>query len=112
MKYHDPSFLVKYLYNASLTKNEKILNEANDALIDLKNSINRREIPKNENPDKVIDIVEKIFNFHKQQKGNGLKILTSKEMLQRLLIALAPGRAGKASENLLNEVRQVKYSLH
>ena len=34
-----------------------------------------------------------------------LKILTSKEMLQRLPIALAQVKAGSDSENLLNEIR-------
>ena len=41
-----------------------------------------------------------------------LKILTSKEMLQRLPIALAQGKAGSDSENLLNEIRQTVYSLY
>ena len=39
-------------------------------------------------PNKITNI-EKIFDFNKQQKGNGLKILTPKQMLQRLPIALA-----------------------
>ena len=33
-------------------------------------------------------------------------------MLQRLPIALAQVRAGNISENLLNEIRQIIYSLH
>ena len=41
-----------------------------------------------------------------------LKILTSKEMLQRLPIALAQVKAGSDSENLLNEIRQTVYSLY
>ena len=41
-----------------------------------------------------------------------LKILTSKEMLQRLPIALAQVKAGSDSENLLNEMRQTVYSLY
>ena len=35
-----------------------------------------------------------------------LKILSSKQMLQRLPIALAQMKAGNNSENLLNEIRQ------
>ena len=42
----------------------------------------------------------------------GLKILTPKQMLQRLPIALAQVKAGNNSENLLNEIRQVVYSLY
>ena len=36
--------------------------------------------------------------------GKGLKILTPKQMLQRLPIALAQVKAGNNSENLLNEI--------
>ena len=41
-----------------------------------------------------------------------LKILTSKQILQRLPIALAQVKAGNNSENLINEIRQVVYSLY
>ena len=47
-----------------------------------------------------------------ETKGTGLKILTPKQMLQRLPIALAQVKAGNNSENLLNEIRQIVYSLH
>ena len=40
------------------------------------------------------------------------KILTPKQMLQRLSIALAQVKAGNISENLLNEIRQIIYSLY
>ena len=43
-------------------------------------------------------------------KGKGLKMLTPKEMLQRLLIALAQVKAGNNSENLLNQIWQIIYS--
>ena len=48
----------------------------------------------------------------KATKGTGLKILTPKQMLQRLPIALAQVKAGNNSENLLNEIRQIIYSLY
>ena len=41
-----------------------------------------------------------------------LKILTPKQMLQRLPMALAQVKAGSNSENLLNEIRQIIYSLY
>ena len=41
-----------------------------------------------------------------------LKILTPKQMLQRLSIALAQVKAGNNSKNLLNEIGQIIYSLH
>ena len=40
-----------------------------------------------------------------------LKILTPKQMLKRLPIALAQVKAGNNSENLLNGIRQIIYSL-
>ena len=48
----------------------------------------------------------------KEAKGEGLKILTPKQMLQRLPIALAQVKAGNNSENLLNEIRQIFYLLY
>ena len=41
-----------------------------------------------------------------------LKVLTPKQMLQRLPIVLAQVKAGNNSENLLNEIRQIIYSLY
>ena len=43
--------------------------------------------------------------------GKGLKILTPKQMLQKLPIALAQVKAGN-NESLLNEIRQIVYSLY
>ena len=48
----------------------------------------------------------------KATEGKGLKILTRKQMLQRLPIALAQVKVGNYSENLLNEIRQIVYSLY
>ena len=48
----------------------------------------------------------------KQQQGTGLKILTPNQMLKRLPIALSQMKAGNNSENLLNEIRQIVYSLY
>ena len=47
-----------------------------------------------------------------ESKGAGLKILAPKQMLQRLPIALAQVKAGNNSESLLNEIRQIVYSLY
>ena len=68
-------------------------------MIELRNFINSKEFLENENPKKVVNIVEKFIDFNKKQKGKGLKILTRKQMLQRLLIALAQVEAGNTSEN-------------
>ena len=47
-----------------------------------------------------------------ETQGKGLKILTLKQMLQRLPIALSQVKAGNNSEGLLNEIRQIVYSLY
>ena len=49
---------------------------------------------------------------YRATKGTGLKILTPKQMLQRLPTALAQVKAGNSSERLLNEIRQIVYSLY
>ena len=41
-----------------------------------------------------------------------LKILNPKQVLQRLPISLAQLKAGNTSQNLLNEIRQIIYSLY
>ena len=70
------------------------------------------------------DLREKIIDFfrdhsfllaeakYKAKYGEGLKILTTKQMLRRLPIALAQVKAGNNSESLLNEIRQIIYSLY
>ena len=72
-----------------------------------------------EDRQKVLDAFEgKIFSI--KSKGAGilnlshskLKIFTSKQMLQRLPTALAQVKAGNNSESLLNEIRQIVYSLY
>ena len=50
--------------------------------------------------------------YESKQKGTGLKILTPNQMLKRLPIALAQIKAGNNSEGLLNEIRQIAYSLY
>ena len=44
--------------------------------------------------------------------GSGLKILTNKQMLNRLPILLAQIQAGNNSTKLKNEIRQILYSLY
>ena len=54
-------------------------------------------------------------NYNAKQnktEGTGLKILSPKQMLQRLPIALAQVKAGNNSESLLNEIRQTVSFLY
>ena len=50
--------------------------------------------------------------FQYKQKRKGLKVLTPKQMLQRLPIALAQVQAGNTPKNLLNAICQILYSLY
>ena len=63
------------------------------------------------------DYIEILSDANYDAKQNeterkGLKILTPKQMLERLPIALAQVKAGNNSEILLNEIRQIVYSLY
>ena len=63
-----------------------------------------------------------IFQVSQENKGANemsrvnaserLKILTPNQMLKRLPIALAQVKAGNNSESLLNDIRQIVYSLY
>ena len=55
---------------------------------------------------------EKSRRIYESKQGTGLKVLTPKKMLQSLPIALAQIKAGNNSESLLNEIRQIAYSLY
>ena len=61
-------------------------------------------------------IVLEAKRLAREQEGTGanemLKILTPNQMLKRLPIALAQVKAGNNSQSLLNEIRQIVYSLH
>ena len=81
-------------------------------MTELRNSINSKGIPENENPKKVVNIVEKIIDCNKKQKGKVIKILTPKQMLQRLPIALAQVKPVNSSENVFNEIIQIIYYSH
>ena len=47
-----------------------------------------------------------------QQEGEGIKILKPNQMLKRFPIALAQIKTGNNAESLLNEIRQIVYSLY
>ena len=69
-----------------------------------------------EGREKILDAFESKI-FLTKFKGAGilnlnhskLKVLTPKQMLQRLPIALAQAKAAINSESLLNEIRQIVY---
>ena len=51
-------------------------------------------------------------DIDKSKKGEGLKILTNKQMLNRLPILIAQIQAGNNSKSLKNELRQILFSLY
>ena len=55
---------------------------------------------------------EKSAAKKRNQQGQGLKILTPKQMCSRLPISLAQIKAGNNSEKLRNEIRQLLYFLY
>ena len=68
-----------------------------------------------EKPDKILESVEQILIFNREnrkQHGLGLKTLTLGQMLSRLPISLAQLKAGNNSEKLKNEIRKLLYSLY
>ena len=108
-KYHNLLFSVKDLIRAKQDKNEKLVNNINDRFIDWRNVVIRKEIPENENPKNVFNIVEKILDFNKQQRSKAIKVLTPKQMFQRLPIALAQVKASNMFKKLQNGIRQIIY---
>ena len=85
-----------------------LLKEIREAILNIENLYNARKA--------AIDFLEKFTSRasearHQAKKGKGLKILTPKQMLQRLPIALAEIKAGNNLDSLLNEIIHNLYEL-
>ena len=125
----------KELFNAiknNQIKFSEVKNKQNEFLNKLSNiKIGKKTLEQKEvinNLEKFYNSREEVINFFRdyiemlsdanydskqnETKGKGLKILTPKQMFQRLPIALAQVKAGNNSESLLNEIRQIVYSLY
>ena len=92
--------------------NEDIKNkkDASKNFKDLKNNVKSDELK-----DIVKELEHAIFGYdyeNKELSGSGLKILTNKQMLNRLPILLAQIQAGNNSTKLKNEITQILYSLY
>ena len=75
--------------------------------------------PKQKNKREYVKSLKNIVDLYNSQSGNvmskkgkGLKILTNKQMLNRLPILLAQIQAGNNSQSLKNEIRQLIYALY
>ena len=71
-----------------------------------------KEEEKNKKPNVIVDIVENILVFNRQQQEQCLKILTPNQMLSRLPVSLAQLKARNDFEKRRNEIRQLLYFLY
>ena len=60
----------------------------------------------------IVDLYNLKSGSDTSKKGEGLKILNNKQMLNRLPILLAQIQAGNNSNKLKNEIKQILYSLY
>ena len=97
-------------------ENKAQVNAIKDKLANLMEAVKRSptsDAKKIENRNNMLKIVERILEFNQlNQSGQGLKILTPSQMLNRLPISLAQLKAGNSSEKLKNEIRQLLHSLY
>ena len=91
--------------------NIRKLENLNSDVLDL--FINKTIIPLNQ-PSKSSEESEESeeLETESEQEGQGLKIMSPNQMLQRLPILLAQVKAGNNSKDLLNEIRQIVYYLY
>ena len=80
--------------------------DAHKEFIKLKQNVKSEELK-----DIVKELERTIFGYE-ELSVSGLKILTNKQMLNRLPILLAQIQAGNNSSKLKNEIRQILYSLY
>ena len=112
-------------FSEAKNKQNEFLNKMSNIKIGEKNTEQKKVITNLENfyksREEVInffrDYIEMLSDANydaksKATEGTELKILTPKQMLQRLPIALAQVKAGNNSESLLNKIRQIVYSLY
>ena len=90
-------------------KKQKKKQQKKDVLKHLYNLFEGRESVLNAFDSKIFPITTEDTGFSDQFY---FKILTPKQMLQRLPIALVQVKDGNTSENLLNEIKQIIYSLY
>ena len=115
----------KIKFDDAIKKQHEFLNKLSNIRIGNKNQEQKEVI---NNLEKFYISREEVINFfrdhgkmvldaaykskHNKTGGKGLKILTPKQMFQRLPIALAQVKAGNNSESSSNEIRQIVYSLY
>ena len=89
--------------------NNEYIENKDDACEKFKNL--KKDVKSDELKDIVKELERAIFG-NEELSGSGLKILTNKQMINRLPILLAQIQAGNNSNKLKNEARQILYSLY
>ena len=97
--------MLKDLYKINdKEQDSKLVNAINSGLKDLKEETKKMSEKEIEDPELIVEIVEKIVKFNKQnEQGEGTKILTPNQMLSRLIII---------QKNLKIKIRELLYSLY
>ena len=104
-------------YIIDFTKKTKPRNPAQknlraDVLDSVTSLVQGREMVINAFKSGIFQVSKESQESEESQEGKGLKILTPNQMLKILPIALAQVKADNNSESLLNEIRQIVYSLY
>ena len=101
----------KFLENINklLSQRENVLKMYNNKTIPLKDYQSQ---PGTSNDPRYTSTQQDVSEPESEQEGEGLKIMSPNQMLQRLPILLAQVKAGNNSKELLNEIRQIVYYLY
>ena len=115
--YQSPSIMYKKLREPENTEINKtgadLIKKVLNKLKRIIGNTPKDDAAKTDENEKIIDVVERILELNnKIQSGQELKILTTSQMLSRLLIFLSQLKAGINSGKLKNEIRQLLYSLY
>ena len=112
-KIRRPSDMLMYLNKTNdKEKNNELGSLINSGLKEEFKKMSEEEIEIGD-PELIVEVVEKILKFNEQnQQGQGIKVLTPNQKLNRLPISLAQWQAGNNSEKLKNEMRQLLHSLY
>ena len=70
------------------------------------------DLNKQQKGKRLLSDLDRITRVAKASDHSSFKMLTSKQMIQRLPITLAQVKADNTSKNLLNKIRQIIYSLY
>ena len=73
LKYQNPLFVATDSVEVKQAKNEKLVNNTNDGLIDFRNAMIRKKISGNQNSNKIVVLLEKSSTLINNKKVKELK---------------------------------------